>query len=138
MSICKLSFYPANFANYSRKTRPIEDGVVHCSTEILPRLANISLVVEHYPPALRGECYPLRIQLLNKELDNISDVEIAVTCPEGRIHDQPKIDYNCTSSLKLSCQDISAGDQRDWMVFVQIEQPGTCDLNFLVFQTNDL
>ena len=113
--------------------RAINDVVVHCPAEILPRTANVELVLLHEPPALRGECYPLYVKLINQEKVEISQVDLTVTCSKGRVHDQPKIDsLNCGSSIRLSSPTIAATEGHEWTLYVQMEQPGTHNITFQV------
>ena len=111
----------------------MEDVVLNGTAEILPRSANVVVNVEHDPPALRGECYPLRVQITNKEDQTISDVELTVSTSEGRIHNVPKIETGCPSSIKLNLDPIESNQTGDWLsLFTQIEQPGTHTFTFEV------
>jgi len=115
------------------KTSVMEDVVLNGTAEILPRSANVVVNVEHDPPALRGECYPLRVQITNKEDQTISDVELTVSTSEGRIHNVPKIETGCPSSIKLNLDPIESNQTGDWLsLFTQIEQPGTHTFTFEV------
>ena len=111
----------------------MEDVVLISTAEILPRSADVIVNVEHDPPALRGECYPLRVQITNKENQTISNVELAVSISEGRIHNMPKIDTNCSSFIKLSMDQIGSNQTSEWFsFFTQMEQPGTHTFTFEV------
>ncbi|KAK4015014.1 Trafficking protein particle complex subunit 11 [Daphnia magna] len=102
------------------------------TTEILPRTANVELVVHHEAPALRGECYPLHLELFNRENEDIINVTLTVTTSSsnGRVHDQPKIDGNVSAQLKN--EKLTAGQTCQWNVFAQMEQPGNHCITFQV------
>lgn len=108
-------------------------GVFMLNTaEILPRTANVELIVHHDAPALRGECYPLHLELVNNEKEDISNVTLTVTTTDdGRVHDQPKIDGNRTVQLKSD--KVNAGQTCQWNIFTQMEQPGKQSVTFQVF-----
>jgi len=111
----------------------MEDVVLTSTTEILPRSADVVVDVEHDPPALRGECYPLRVQITNKEDQTISNVEVTVSVSEGRIHNLPKIDAGCPSSIKMSLDRIESSNTSEWLsFFAQMEQPGPHTFTFEV------
>ena len=103
------------------------------TAEILPRTANVELLIRHDAPALRGECYPLYLELINQEKEDIKNVTVTVTTSstDGRVHDQPKIDGN--SSVQLKSEKIAPGQTRQWNVFTQMEQPGK---HYVTFQVN--
>lgn len=102
------------------------------TTEILPRTANVELMMHHEPPALRGECYPIHLELFNCENEDITNVGLTVTTSssDGRVHDQPKIDGNV--SVQLKAEKITPGQTFHWNVFVQMEQPGKHGITFQV------
>lgn len=102
------------------------------TTEILPRTANVELNLQHEAPALRGECYPIHLELINREKEEITNVTLTVTTGnDGRVHDQPKIDGSSTVELKSDL--ISTGQICNWNVFTQMEQPGK---HYVTFQVN--
>lgn len=100
------------------------------TAEILPRTANVELTVQHDAPALRGECYPLHLELVNNEKEDITNVTLTVTTSsDGRVHDQPKIDGN--TMVELKSDTIGTGQTCQWNIFTQMEQPGK---HFVTFQ----
>lgn len=115
------------------RSTSIEDVGVLNTTEILPRVADVTVAIEHDPPCLRGECYPWRFRIINNEKKPIFNVRISISSSEGRIYDQPKIDSNCASFLELSCGSLDTNCTGDWMsFFTQMEQAGTHNVTFQV------
>ena len=110
---------------------PLADVYVINATNILPRSARIDVQIEHDPPVLRGECYPLRLNLASLENEEIVDLQLTASVSgTGRIHDQPKIGTD--TSVRLAAGDMAPGANRTWHVFVQIEQAGQHSVDFEV------
>lgn len=113
----------------------IEKGLANIyvlnTAEILPRSANIELNLLHDAPALRGECYPIHLELINREKNDITNVTLTIsTGNDGRVHDQPKIDGN--SAVEFKSKKVAAGSACEWNVFTQMEQPGKHYVTFHV------
>lgn len=109
----------------------LADLLVINSCNVLPRSAKIDLKIEHEPPVLRGECYPLRIELVSLEKEDIINLQLTTTVgPASRIHDQPKIGTDTT--VELTGNVIAAGGNQIWHVFFQTDQPGKHTINFQV------
>lgn len=117
----------------SAKEKGLGHIFVLSAAEVLPRNANIELNVHHDAPALRGECYPLQIELISHEKEIIRNIVLSVTTNnQARIHDQPKIDNS--SSIQLQNDQITPGQIFCWNVFTQMDQPGKHIFTFQVLK----
>lgn len=115
----------------SFKAGGLRDVFVLNAAEMRPRNASVDLAVVHEPPALRGECYPLRIELASREGDTIRNVRLVVTAGNGAfVHDQPKIDRQ--TSVHLTTEAVAVGEVAKWNIFSQMEHPGKYYLHFQV------
>ncbi|GAB6030246.1 Trafficking protein particle complex subunit 11, variant 2 [Chamberlinius hualienensis] len=101
------------------------------NVHILPRESHLKLSIDHEPPSLVNEFYPLNISLLNCEPNAIESVTLSTSSGESletlMCLDSP-IAENMSRECKTLLGNMKPGDELKKIVFVKHKAEGSCSL----------